>query len=1146
VSASGSLGRIAHHLVEAVRPLEDAFSDADAFRVLLLQLGWDAPGLPPSYRVVTDKVVQATSALEALADGATVDEVLSVVDKAGAVYRAIDALTEAPEGIDAGAFLPELARRLFEYLLGRQLLAEAPDWYATLEALGIIVPEDHPPTADRPGFVRIRFDWDQIPAILSDPALIPARMYGWGTPDLNFPKIAELLTEVAIGLGLPASLDELSEELAAALQAEATGPPEKTATVGMTVVLFDVPLPGGATEPVGLRIAELPAEGGALPGMVILPKVPDGIAERLDLGDGWVFALRVGTDLAAQLGVVARPGGISLRYPGVPGQALPSAGFGASLVYEAQAPRLLFGQPGRTRLELSAASLGMEVDVRAGDLELKAAAEGKGLTLVISPEDADAFLGSVLGSQEARLDLAFGIAWSSRTGLSVLAGAGFAVTLYPHRDFGLVRFDRVDLAVNLAAGGTPALKARASAAFSGDLGPITFSVDRLGAELAFTFTDGNAGPFDVRLEPLWPTGLGLVIEAGPVTGGGFVSLDQDRGRYIGVLQLDVFDIGVTAIGILDTRDAAGRDLPAPGFSFLVLIAVELPPIQLGFGFTLRGVGGLAAINRRLDTPALLAGVRTGALDSILFPDDPIRDAPVIVSALGAIFPTAMGRYVFGPMAIIGWGTPTLIHIELAVVLEVPDPVMLALIGRASVAIPEDVAILDLKVDVVGVLDFGRSLLAVDASLRDSRVASFPIAGDMAMRLSFGAEPNFALAVGGLNPQFAPPAGFPTLRRISVALGDGDNPRIGIEGYLAVTSNSLQFGARAELYAAAGGFNVRGWLSFDALFVFQPFSFRFDFSVGVSLNRGSTRIAGVTVRGTLTGPSPFHAWGKATLSLLFFDISVPFDATFGERRAPAELPPADPWPLLAAAIALAENWSAELPARTAVAATLRPSEGAPDLMLHPMGVAVLRQKVVPLGRVLERFGQFEIGGPDRFDVAEVRVGGQPGSAWSMVTDHFAPGDFEDLSDTEKLSRDSFEPMDAGVRVGADTVGAPLAAMKTAAVEYETKIIDAPWRTRLGDRFRPSRGLQLVQSRTSAKAGSPLGAAGRGRFARDVTRAGAVMLDPERYTVASTDTLGPFAGGASGLTRGAAHLALKHMAASAARLQVVPDHELEPIG
>ena len=109
MSTRGTLGFIAHHLVGALQPLEDAFSDADSFRLLMLQLGWDAPGLPPSYLALAEKATQATAALEALEDDASLTEVLSVIDKAGAVYKSIKALGEAPQGIDASEFLPQLA-----------------------------------------------------------------------------------------------------------------------------------------------------------------------------------------------------------------------------------------------------------------------------------------------------------------------------------------------------------------------------------------------------------------------------------------------------------------------------------------------------------------------------------------------------------------------------------------------------------------------------------------------------------------------------------------------------------------------------------------------------------------------------------------------------------------------------------------------------------------------------------------------------------------------------------------------------------------------------------------------------------------------------------------------------------------------------
>jgi len=133
----------------------------------------------------------------------------------------------------------------------------------------------------------------------------------------------------------------------------------------------------------------------------------------------------------------------------------------------------------------------------------------------------------------------------------------------------------------------------------------------------------------------------------------------------------------------------------------------------------------------------------------------------------------------------------------------------------------------------------------------------------------------------------------------------------------------------------------------------------------------------TVTGSLTGPYPVHAWGEGSISVLFFDISVPFDHTFRERRAEPTLPPTDPWPFLAAAIVLATNWSSELTPGTTVGVSLRQPQGAAGLMLlHPMGLATLRERVVPLNRTLERFGQYQISGPNHFGITDVLVADSP--------------------------------------------------------------------------------------------------------------------------------------------------------------------------
>ncbi|MBK9036677.1 MAG: hypothetical protein IPL61_36410 [Myxococcales bacterium] len=74
----------------------------------------------------------------------------------------------------------------------------------------------------------------------------------------------------------------------------------------------------------------------------------------------------------------------------------------------------------------------------------------------------------------------------------------------------------------------------------------------------------------------------------------------------------------------------------------------------------------------------------------------------------------------------------------------------------------------------------------------------------------------------------------------IELGSGDDPRLDAEGFLALTSNTLQLGARIDLYASAGPLNITGALGFETLVQFSPFGLAVDVWAGWRCGAGRRR------------------------------------------------------------------------------------------------------------------------------------------------------------------------------------------------------------------------------------------------------------------------------------------------------------------
>jgi hypothetical protein len=577
-----------------------------------------------------------------------------------------------------------------------------------------------------------------------------------------------------------------------------------------------------------------------------------------------------------------------------------------------------------------------------------------------------------------------------------------------------VRLELPDASELSGMGGPPGFAILGS--LSGQLGPVSAVIDGAGIAVVVdpnAVAGGAASPASPAVRP--PDGAGLDVNAGVVHGGGYLSVHD--GQYGGALDLSLEVVEIKAVGLIT---------PDP-FSLVLVLSIEfLPPIQLSFGFTLNGVGGLLALERVVATDPLRAGIRNHTADVLLFPKDPVAAAPKILNALAEDFPQQPGGFVVGPIVEIGWGTPvSYVTAKVGVIISLPDPKII-LLGAVRVALPlPDAPIVDLRAEVYGEITPEHLLFLV--SLQGSQVAGFPVNGDFGLLIGFGDDPEFALSAGGFHPHYKPPGELAGMRRVSIDISPPALLKLRTESYFALTSNSFQLGAYVQLRADVGGAGAEGHLGFDALVRWAPhFSFEVEVRAGISLYVEGLTFASVGLHLTLTGPGPWSAHGTASVSILFFDFDFEVGPiTWGEGDA-QPVDAVSPVALVADALRKPEAWHGTAPDQGDRVARLRQVEVAGAILVHPLGAFELRQHVLPLETHLDRIGQHPVTEP-RVDLGAPTIGELPARAVSETTDRFAPGQFLDLTDDEKLSRPGFESLPSGMRlagVGADTHTAPV--------------------------------------------------------------------------------------------------------------------------
>ncbi len=1049
-------------------------------------------------------IPQIITAIEAEDWGTVTQKAILATVKVGEVVSALDALSTAAQGIavpDAGL----VAKRIFDTLIGHYLDA-IRGLNDVLEFIGLLDRQDfNVDSLDpaQPPYTIHTYHFDAIGEWLSDPADKAVSLFGWDSSfdgHLLFPRLEKL----AAMSGLPAFYD-------------AAATPKR-----LDLVIVEMVPTSSGTAGVAIRLRDKFSTG-----TITIPLGTEAHAE-----------IEAAVDVPLDTDVTIRTDGtISFTPPSV---STFDGTFGAKLILRRDPPEpfIVFGQATGSRLEFADFILAVLTRVQfAGGVahgELDMSGTLNGGKVIIDGRNGDGFIGKILPGTyiEADFDMLMGV--STERGFYFSGSSALEVRLPTHIEIGPISIEALTLKAALKDGKIPF---SVGADIQALLGPIQAVVQNMGVLATLSFPPGNAGnlgpaQLDIGFKP--PNGVGLRVQAGPITGGGFLSLDYDKGEYIGALELSFKGVfTLKAIGIINTKLPDG----SKGFALLLLVTAEFTPIQLGYGFVLIGVGGLLGLNRSLDSEALRLGVRTGAVTSVLFPPDVIGNIVRIVSDLKAFFPIVVGHFVVAPMGKLGWGSPAIITLELGIILDIPVP-QLTIIGVLRCILPtEDAPVLKLQVNFAGGVDFDKGLIWFDASLFDSTLLIFTLTGDMALRIGWGAQSIFVISIGGFHPAFKEiPPDLTGMKRMSIALCSGDNPRLMAQMYFALTSNTLQSGSRVELYAAAAGFNIYGFLGYDLLVQFIPFHFVANLYAGLALREGDDVIAGIDVSCELSGPTPWHARGDARFKILFFSISIGFDETWGDDPVEVILESVDVLARIEEAVKDGRNWTTSLPANAQQTVTLRQTELPPDaLLLHPFGVLTVSQKVAPLGMAINKFGNQAPSGETTFSITWSGTGAE------AAREEFAVANFVKMSDSEKLSRKSFDSMASGLRFATGDASSTGASVDKD-VDYEMSYVHRKVTQNVGKVGLPkklfdvmSRGGSVVANKLSVASRK---AGGNGPAAVEVATGG--------YQVVNINDLSPAAGGAKTSTQAEAYALqnelIRRNPSLAGTIQVMADHEL----
>lgn len=1024
-------------IIQIVEPLSKLQDHIDAID-FIKNIGWDlSTGIDIELSISNDvqKFVDKLGELNENVDSLMQSEGIEAINIAKRIYENLPGLlnevktianslhtiilelqSNNPEIIISGSNVETntklLSRRLFDYLIYAYFRNYKYRLYSVLRLTGFVEQ-----IIDDSGMPIKTIHWDRISDLFANTESLITTVYQWNTDDFDSSKLLHNLDIIIDAFSISGGLYTQSDVIRYILNRPAGDDEE---------IRFPLYRNGQWPESymeLDINLSPVPKkDNDNLSGLFLFPYLMMEVNDLdNDLSDNWSFSLQGTFQTNPNIGLELRPPRKFKIVNNIfdPENLAEAANFQVDLDITKKQQRddlyLIFGNQQESRLGYKELNYKVRIGLEGGEFATATELNVEDLTLVIDSGEGDGFIQSILSGLvlESISDITVGI--SSIEGFYFSGSSQLDITIGIHKTIGPLYIDELTIGI----GFDERINILLATTFSLTMGPVKVSIKNIGLDLPITISnnnEGNLGPVDIH-KPSFkhPEGVGIAIKSSGLTGGGYLDIDKDNYRYTGVLALKFKEIALTAIGIITTRMPDGSD----GYSMLVNIGVTFaPPITLPYNFVLKGVGGLIGINRAMSIDALRDGLINQTLDSILFPDPStiIENANSVISNMRTVFPAAEGRYVVGPMLKLGWGGNK-VTADIGVFIELPSPVEVVILGQITALFPNPTQPqVVLNIDVMGVWNVPQKKITIDSVVYNSRIHTYDLSGDAALLLRYGNNPNFVMSVGGFHPRFSAPPEIRSLRKLSLTIRRSENFIVNLNGYHALTTNTLQLGASADLYVKSGRATCTGNLSFDAIIYFSPFSFETNISGNVVIRYRGKRLAGIYLSLNFEGPRPWKVNGDITVEIFVWDVTVSINRTWGSS-SPLILAAIDPKEKLTEALENSSSWGARLPEKMhsyEMLADLADTESA--LIVHPAGAIEIRQNVLPFDVQLDKLGNAPVTGNDYFDITSVSLDGNNLSLLDIEED-FAPGQFKQLHDP--LTAPSFEKMKAGVAAASDS-------------------------------------------------------------------------------------------------------------------------------